>query len=317
MRVVALVPGGIGEQIQFFPTLESLKHHYPQAQIDVFVEPRAKGAYRVNKFVDQVFSFDFRDRNSLADWGNFVGMLRDREYDVAISYCSNWFVGLLLWLAGIPKRIGYKGKSSSFLTDTIERNTNQYAPQVYHDVLKLIGISTPAPELSLNLPKSDIDWVKAQEQRLGISDIGYVLIYPGNTSTTETTNNIYPVANWVQIMREFAQKQPEMSIIAIQEPDDIPLVREMKEYFPQLKIVITDNVGQLAAMIASANLLLCTESAILQIAIAVQTYTIVLTGAGRSSLIVPNSEKFLAIESSSSQIADIPPQTVSAKIWGG
>jgi len=33
--------------------------------------------------------------NSLTDWVNLVGVLLDREYDVAISLEQNWFVGLL------------------------------------------------------------------------------------------------------------------------------------------------------------------------------------------------------------------------------
>ena len=46
MRILALVPGGIGDQILFFPTLDDLKKAHPDAQIDVVVEPRAKSAYR-------------------------------------------------------------------------------------------------------------------------------------------------------------------------------------------------------------------------------------------------------------------------------
>ena len=41
MRILALVPGGIGDQILFFPTLENLKTQYPNSTIDVMVEPRA------------------------------------------------------------------------------------------------------------------------------------------------------------------------------------------------------------------------------------------------------------------------------------
>ena len=85
MRLVALVPGGIGDQILFFPTLDDLKRYYPDIQIDVVVEPRSKGAYRVCKSVQRVIPFDFKDRNSMADWGNFLGIIREREYNVALS----------------------------------------------------------------------------------------------------------------------------------------------------------------------------------------------------------------------------------------
>ena len=77
MRILALVPGGIGDQLLFFPTLESLKNQYPQAAIDVIVEPRAKSAYRVCPYVHEVLLFDFKDRNGLADYLNLLGIIRD------------------------------------------------------------------------------------------------------------------------------------------------------------------------------------------------------------------------------------------------
>ena len=77
MRILALVPGGIGDQILFFPTLDDLRAYYPEAEINVIVEPRAKGAYRVCKSVDEVLTFDFKDRNGLADFG--YGLLHRGE----------------------------------------------------------------------------------------------------------------------------------------------------------------------------------------------------------------------------------------------
>ena len=112
MRILALVPGGIGDQILFFPTLEDLKRQYPEAVIDVMVEPRAKSAYRVCQYVHEVLTFDFKDRNGLADYLNLLGIIRDREYEVALSLGQRWTVGLLLWLNGIPIRVSYKSNTS-------------------------------------------------------------------------------------------------------------------------------------------------------------------------------------------------------------
>ena len=180
MRVVALVPGGIGDQILFFPTLDDLKRYYPNAQIDVVVEPRSKAAYRVSKSVHEVLTFDFKDRNSLADWGNLVGTIRDREYDVAIAVGQSWLVGLLLWLTGIPIRIGYKGKGSVFLTDPVPFKPSQYAAAVYHDLLQPLGINSPCPELAVNVPKPDIEWAQKEQKRLGVNETGYILINGGS-----------------------------------------------------------------------------------------------------------------------------------------
>jgi ADP-heptose:LPS heptosyltransferase len=337
MRVVALVSGGISDQILFFPTIDDIKRYYPNAQIDVITEPRSKPAYRVSKSVSEVIAFDFSDRNSLADWGNLVGTIRDREYDVAITFGQSWLIGLILWLTGIPTRVGFQGKGSGFLTHLVPLNKHQYAPFIYHDLLSAIGIKSPCPELTVNVPKPDIEWASNEQKRLGIKDSGYILIYgtssespsgyvnlskmkpfpATDSSPTEGTNNIYPIENWVHIIRAFQQKQTEMPIIVIAESSDEVFIRTIKESIPNLKVMLADDIGKLTAIIAGANLMLCTDSAPIHLSVAVQTYTIILFGSAEPTTLLPESDKFLAIKSPTGKLRDIPVSSVLAKIWGG
>ncbi|OUL24113.1 glycosyltransferase [Nostoc sp. T09] len=319
MRVVALVPGGIGDQILLFPTLDDLKRYYPNAQIDVIVEPRSKAAYRVSKSINEVLTFDYKDRNSLADWGNLVGMIRDREYDVAIAVGQSWLVGLLLWLTGIPTRVGYQGKGALFLTQTIAFKPSQYLAGVYHDLLQQLGINSPCPELAVNVPKPDIEWAQKEQKRLGVDETGYVLIYPGSSqsSPAKDLDKIYPAKNWRQIIQDFQQKQPDLPVVLVQEPEDEQIVRSLLESCPNIKVTSPDNIGKLAAIVGGASLMLTTNSVALQVSVAVQTYTIALFGATEPAQLLPKSEKFLAIKSSTSKLADISPKVVLEKIWGG
>ncbi len=319
MRIVALVPGGIGDQLLFFPTLDDLKRNLPKAKIDVVVEPRSKTAYRVSKSVNDILAFDFKDRNSLADWGNLVGTIRDREYDVAIALGQSWLVGLLLWLTGIPTRVGYRGKGSTFLTNLVVLNTGQYAACVYHDLLQGLNIKSPCPELSVNVPKQDIDWANAEQQRLGVKETGYVLIHGGASELSQVKgfDKIYPVKNWQQIIQDFQQKQPNMPVVVIQEPENEKFVRSLKESAPDIKVSSPDDIGKLAAMIAGSNLMLCTDSAPMHLSVAVQTYTVALFGSTDPSKLLPQSEKFLAIKSPTGKMEDISPKVVLEKIWGG
>ncbi|WP_448268476.1 glycosyltransferase family 9 protein [Nostoc sp. DSM 114159] len=319
MRVVALVSGGIGDQILFFPTLDDLKRHYPDAQIDVVVEPRSKAAYRVSKSVHEVLNFDFNDRNSLADWGNLVGTIRDREYDVAIIVEQNWLVGLLLWLTGIPIRIGYQGKGSGFLTHTVPFKPSQYVAAVYHDLLQPLEINSPVPELAVNVPKPDIEWAQNEQKRLGVHETGYILIYGGSGQLLQAKelDKIYPVENWQQIIQAFQQKQPDLPVVVIKGLDDELFVRSLLESSPDIKVTAPDDIGKLTAIIAGANLMLSTDSAALQLSVAVQTYTIAIFGPSNPAKLLPKNDKFLAIESLTGKTADISPNTVLEKIWGG
>lgn len=321
MRILALVPGGIGDQILFFPTLDDLRNAYPDAQIDVVVEPRAKGAYRVSKSVNDTILFDFKGSNSLADFGNLLGVIRDRGYDIAIALGQRWTVSFLLWLSGIPTRVGYAGSAASdlFLTKAVPLNQNQYAASMYHDLLKGLEINTASSELAVSVPTKDLEWADAERKRLGIQNGGYVAIHGGASELSQLKgiDKVYPIENWQAIIRDFQQRQPDLPIVLIQGPDDKALVAGLLQMFPKLKVTSPSNVGQLVAIIAGASLMLCTDSAPMHLAIAAQTYTLALFGATDPDKLLPKSDRILGIKSPTGKMVDITPQTVLDRVWGG
>lgn len=320
MRILALVPGGISEQILFFPTLEDLKQQYPQATIDIIVEPRAKSAYRVCPSVNEVLNFDYKDRNGLADYLNLLGIIRDREYDVALSLGQRWTVGLLLWLNGIPVRIGYQTNTSWFFSNPIPIKNEQYAAYKYHDLLQGLGIQSPCPSLKITVPKEDIDWAEAEQKRLDIKETGYILIYGGSSQFEQTNGReeSYPVSQWQQIVNDIQQKQPDLPIVLLQQPEDKDWVAMITRTVPNLKVTIPGDIGKSAGMIAGANLMLCLDSVPMHLSVAVGTYTIALFGATEArKLLPPKSDRSLGIQSPTGNIADIKPEMVLEQLWRG
>lgn len=318
MRILALVPGGIGDQILFFPTLSDLKQTYPNAEIDVVVEPRAKGAYRVCPSVSSVIPFDFKSRNSPADWANLLGIARDRYYDVAISLGRRWSVGLLLWLTGTPVRVGYQTSVGSwFLTNSVPLKDEQYAASMYHDLLSGLNINTPCPLPSISVPKSDIDWADGERSRLAVDDSGYVIIHGGSSQLAKDKgiDKIYPVESWSAIIQDFQKRQPDLPVVVVQGPEDGEFVAQLKDAV-NIKVTQPEDIGKLAAMIAGANLMLCTDSAPMHLAVALKVYTLALFGPTDPSVLLPEDEKFIGIKSGSDQMADITPETVLQKVWG-
>jgi len=328
MRILCLVPGGIGDQILFFPTLSDLQQFYPNAEIDVVVEPRSKSAYRVCKSVHDVILYDFKAQNSLADLGNLLGILRDREYEIVLSLGQRWGVGLLLWLTGIPNRIGYAGGGGEwFLTQPVPLKTEQYAAQMYHDLLQGLEINTPCPELTVSVPKKDIEWAEAEQKRLGVPGSGYVLIHGGSSELAREKgiDKIYPVGNWVKIIQSFQQRQPELPLVVVRGPDDDAFVQSLVNILPNLKIAKPDDIGKLAALIAGASLMHCTDSAPMHLSVAVQTYTLALFGPTDPQKLLPTDTslpealrgRFVGIKSPTNKIGDIPPEKILEQVWGG
>ena len=311
MRILCLVPGGINEQLLFFPTLESLKNKYPNVLIDVLVEPLAKSAYRICPYVNEILFFDYQDRNVSADYLNLVGVIRDRGYDIAITTGNKLILELLLWSNSIPWRIGYKTQTSWFLSHSITQKEEQYAAETYHDLLLKLNIQPSCPSIKIAVPKDDISWTETQLQSLSVKENGYIAIYGGE-------NNSYPVSSWIEIINSIQKKEPSLSIVLLESNTEQTWTKSILDNCKNLKIINPDNLGKLSAVIAGANLLVCIDSVPLQLGIAVGTYTIALFSDTKANHKIPtNYDRCIAIQSPNNQLADISSSTILEKIWNG
>jgi len=318
MRVLALVPGEISDQLLFFPTLEHLKQSLPQAEISVVTEPSAAAAYRVSKVIQATIPYTFAD-NSPADWANLLGIVRDREFEVVITTTQTWSISLLLWLSGVPTRIGYAGGSNDlFLTNTVPPKTEQYQAFQYHDLLTPLNLAGPCPAPSINVPQGDIGWVNGQVQSQGIGDQGYVLLYPGMAEGTPA--DAYPVESWVTIVQDFQKRQPGLPLVLLQQSETAAAVKAIAQSAPNLKVIRPDNLGQIAALVAGANLVLTPDSYISELGIALNVFTLALFGGNSPDRRLPpvdsSEQRFLGIPSETNRVADIAPDVVLKKVWG-
>ena len=308
MRILALVPGGIGDQIYFFPTMETLYSKYDDAKIDVLVEPRAKKAYQVCKYVSEVLQFDYQDRSSMADYLNLLGVIRDREYDIVISYGTPWAVESLLWLNGIPLRVGDKKGNKLFFNRIVDLNRDGYQAYTYHDLLAGLDIKTPYPAVKVNVSQRDIDWAEARQQLLDLEN-GYILL--------DGTPDTYPVEYWHKIVTDIQAKQPEIPIVLLQNEEADPWIDEMMDSRLSLKVVSPADMGKIAAIIAGANLLVSSDRDSIALAVAVGTYTVALLDSAEDTVkLLPPSENIVGISAANNKIAEIAPETVLTKIWG-
>lgn len=307
-------PGGISDQFLFFPTLSNLQRLYPNAHIDVITEPRSVGAYRVCRDAEKATAFDFGDRNSLADWGNLLGVMREKEYDAVISLNNSWGIGLMLWLTGIPNRIAYEGPANPFLTQTVAKQPGQYKADMFHDLLQGLDIHSPCPALSISVPRKDIEWAETEQKRLGLGSGGYILI-DGRTESGDPKDS-YPLNSWKLALQEILERQPGTPIVVVQE-EGHSLAQELVDAGLAVKATEPTDVGKLAAMIAAANLLVSTHQAALHLAVAVETFSIGLFGTTDPKNVLPKNDKFVGLSANTGDAKNIEPQKILETLMGG
>jgi len=315
MRVLALVPGGMDEQLRFFPAINQIKSTFEQADLAVVADPSAKDIYRLSKLVSTVIPYSFQSQNSPADWANLLGSMRDREFDVVITLTQSWSMGLLLWLSGVPTRVGYASSANNlFLTDTVPLKPEQPVAHQYQDLLQLINVAAPIPPLEINVPQSDITTIDALRQGNNLTE-GYVLIYPGTTPNGES----YEVAGWVTILKDFQQRQPNLPVVLAKTADSAAAIAAIERQIPGITILEPENPGQMAALVAGANLLVTVNSYPLYLATALKVYTVGLFAQEEPEKLLltagDEASRTLAIASSDGTLSTISPDLILKKIW--
>ncbi|MBE9136049.1 glycosyltransferase family 9 protein [Nodosilinea sp. LEGE 07088] len=308
MRVLALVPGETETQLSFFPIINQIKDSFENAEVSVVAAPGTAAIYKLSTAVAEVVPYNFEASNSPADWANLLGIVRDREFDVALTLTDSWSIGLLLWLSGVPARLGYSGGANDLLlTNTVPR---QAETPDYGDLLGLINISGTPPALSINVPRSDLAAVEAMHKGAGLAD-GYVLVYPGPTAT----GAIYPTDSWVAILKDFQQRQPDLPVVILQTDEGAPQAAAIATLVPDLKILRPETPGQAAAMIAAANLVVAVEGYPLGLAMALNVYALGLLSGDRPLLPSHDANRLVTLTSANGTLADINPDQVLKKIW--
>ncbi|MBE9029292.1 glycosyltransferase family 9 protein [filamentous cyanobacterium LEGE 11480] len=311
MRILAFVPGGIADQLLFFPTLSALNAIYPGSKIDVVAESRSLAAYQVSQVVSEKIPFDLTARNSLSDWGNLLGIVRDREYEIVLAPRPTLSLSLLLWLSGIPTRISYADVPGANLFTTIVPTpvTGTYIAAANQQLLDTLPSSETLPEIKVNLPETALDWSDAERKRLDLSNGGYVVMYSMAAG--------YPTNSWETILQDFQKKQPDLPIVLLQDAQNAALVAALTDRIPALKTSQPMGLGQIIALLAGASLVLTVEGEVLQSAIAAQTFTLGLFGASDPATRMPTSDRCVGIKSSTNKLADIAPATVLERVWNG
>lgn len=282
--------GGIGDEILFLPTIISVKKEFPDAKITLALEPRSKGIKDLTDIIDELFLIDIKFKNKYIELLKLIFYARKNHFDMVISSGGNKMISILLFLTGIKQRFGYKtGKLSEILlTKAIQLNKNQYACDMYHDLV------TPITKIKTNLPQININ----DEDKIKNS----VLIHPGVSKLSVKMGMIKTITPnvWAEVVDGLIEKGKK--VILAGGPDDadcINAIRNTIKHAQDENFVDmygkTKNLNELAHLIAKSEIFLCSDSAPLHIAVALRTKTFVIFGSTDYKKLIPESENVIPL----------------------
>jgi lipopolysaccharide heptosyltransferase II len=147
----------LGDAVFSTPVFKILKENYPNARISCLCVPRVKSVLEFCPFIDEIIVIDEKEKHFWPwDKWKLIKDLRRRAFDTAFLLHRSSTRGLLVYLAGIPKRIGYC-KTKNFLTHPIVYNDQDiHRSDVYLNVLRGYGLKINNSSCELNLKASDV-----------------------------------------------------------------------------------------------------------------------------------------------------------------
>ena len=122
-RLLIISPNWIGDAVMAQPLLQLLRQQQPEAAIDVLAPGWVAPVWRAMAETDTVIEAPFRHGAlQLRERWAFAQQLRRRGYSAAYVLPNTLKFALIPWLAGIPKRVGYRGEMRYGLLNAVHRD---------------------------------------------------------------------------------------------------------------------------------------------------------------------------------------------------
>lgn len=299
-RILLLRPDHLGDLILVTPILQALRDHAPDAQITLLVGPWSREIVARHPALDHVQTcafpgFQRAAQGALAPYKLLFSMarqLRQENYDLAINLRPDfWWGAALLYLAGIPRRVGYALQPGQpFLSTALPAFTTEHAT-VSCLRLASAGLVTlgyePLPEpftpyrypASFTPTEAEHQWVSERLQSEGIEDDTPLIVIPPGSGGAVKLWRSQAWATCAQKLSQTLTEPRQARIVLTGSPGERALVEEVARDLPAGAPLITDaTVGQLAALLARASIVLTVDNGPGHIAAAQDTLSVHLFG---------------------------------------
>ena len=171
----------LGDAVFSIPVFKALKKAYPQARLTCLCVPRVKEVLQYCPYVDKIIIYDERAKHRFfwRKW-KLIRHLRKEKFDASFILHRSMTRALMVYLAGIPVRIGYS-KFKSLLTHPLVMNAEDiHRCDYYLKILEGYGIRVEDRLCELRLKVEDMQSVDSKLSRAGIAlNEAYVVLNTG------------------------------------------------------------------------------------------------------------------------------------------
>lgn len=294
-RLLVISPNWIGDAVIAQPLLQLLKKRNPASPIDVLAPSWVAPVWRAMQEVDTVLEAPFvHGALQLRERWSFARRLRLRNYAEAYVLPNTFKFALIPWLAGIPRRIGYRGEMRYGLLNVIHRNMRTAPRPMVSFYAALADAPAPVAPAPSALPRPAL--AVADEQaaeaaaQLGLAlGSGPLVVFAPGAEFGPAKR--WPAGHFARLARIIRDAHPAAQILLLGSGKDRAVCEEISAVVPELQnLAGVTTLNQAIALIAKADAVVSNDSGLMNIASALNRPIVAMYGPTDSNNTPPFSD---------------------------
>lgn len=281
-RTLVISPNWVGDAVIAQPLLRLLKEQDPGCPIDVLAPSWVAPVWRAISEVDTVLQAPFKHGVlQLRERWNYAQQLRKRDYAAAYVLPNTLKFALIPWLAGIPRRVGYKGEMRYGLINVMHhKSAHAPRPMVsYYAALAHPPAQTvPQPA---DLPRPTLTVTEAQaaavSARFGLQPGRRLIAFAPGAEFGPAKR--WPANHFAELAKMIRKNYPDVQIVMLGSPKDSEVCTAIAAAQPWLlNVAGTTTLDEAIAILGKADVVVSNDSGLMNIASALNRPVIGLYG---------------------------------------
>jgi heptosyltransferase-2 len=281
-RTLIISPNWVGDAVIAQPLLRLLKQQHPERPIDVLAPGWVAPVWRAVKEVDTVLEAPFKHgKLQLRERWKFAQELRKRGYADAYVLPNTLKFALIPWLAGISRRVGYKGEMRYGLINVMHFKSKRAPRPMVSFYAAMANAPAPVAPAPAELPKPTLTVNNAQlaeaSALLGLQPGSRLVAFAPGAEFGPAKR--WPSSHFAELAQIVKKNYPDVQIALLGSPKDKEACDEIVAAQPWLlNFAGKTTLDQAIAMLAKAEVVVSNDSGLMNIASALNRPIIGLYG---------------------------------------
>ncbi len=278
-RILIVNVNWLGDTLFVTPFIRAVREDYPDSYIAILTHPRCLEVLEGNPHINEIIIYDEKkELMHLLGKFSIISKLRSKTFDTAFILRKSLTRTMLLFLSGIPQRIGYDTKKAGFLLTKRVCAPSKDLHRVEHflGLARAVGIQPKSVDYEFFVSEKDRSERDIILKRKGIKDNeDFIVINPGGNWNLKR----WPAENFAKLGDETLNKFGTNVVLTGAEKD-IPLCKRISDLMRKNTFLLCGetNLKTLAAVFEKARWVISNDSGPMHIAVGVKTPVCALFG---------------------------------------